>query len=176
MNKTYVVVALVGLIIAGSALWYGSQRSHSDSEEAAGGALSLGNLSGINLTDLAGEPVELSDYAGKPLVVNAWATWCPFCIEELPAFVDVQDELGESVTIIAIDRGESASTATEFIDQLDLGDELVMLLDPSDSFYAKVGGFSMPETLFFNSDGTLGFHKRGPMDTIEIKQRITSLK
>lgn len=84
-------------------------------------------------------------------------------------------QLGEGVVIVAIDRGEPQEVAEEYIDELQIRDDLIWLVDPSDSFYAAIGGFSMPETLFFNSDGTLSFHKRGPMDVDEIRTRVQDL-
>jgi thiol-disulfide isomerase/thioredoxin len=175
MNKGSIAGVVVILIIVLAAVWYVTSSSDQTGADDAGGAVTLASLSGLALTDLAGAPAGLAEHGGKPLVVNAWASWCPFCIDELPAFVTLQQELGDSVTIVAIDRAESASVAMEYIDQLGIRDELVWLLDPTDYFYGQIGGFSMPETLFFNSDGSLGFHKRGPMDVAEIRQRIEAL-
>ena len=175
MNKGSIAGVVVILIIVVAAVWYATKSSDRTGVEDTGGAVTLASISGLALTDLAGQSAGLAGYGGKPLVVNAWAAWCPFCIDELPAFVELQKELGDAVTIVAIDRAESAGVAAEYIDQLGIRDELVWQLDPSDSFYAQIGGFSMPETLFFNSDGSLGFHKRGPMDVAEIRQRIEAL-
>ena len=45
----------------------------------------------INITDLDGHPVDMKAFAGKPVFMNFWATWCKPCVEELPCF----DELSE---------------------------------------------------------------------------------
>lgn len=126
----------------------------------------------FSLKDYDGNSVSLADFKGKPVVVNSWAVWCPFCVKELDDFAKVQKEFGDKVTIIAIDRAESLETAKEFTDDLGVTDDLVFLLDPNDSFYQSIGGFSMPETLFVNGDGEIVFHKRGPMDEEEIRMRI----
>ena len=182
MNSKTVIGGIILLIVVLGAVWYvvQSQEGELTSIEdldigARDGALTLASLENLATTTLDGESADLADYAGKPLVINAWASWCPFCVDELPAFAAIQRELGDSVTIIAIDRGEPASVAMQYINRLEISDDLVWLLDQSDSFYARIGGFSMPETLFFNSDGSLGFHKRGPMEADEIKQRIERL-
>jgi thiol-disulfide isomerase/thioredoxin len=129
----------------------------------------------FHLQDYSGKTVNLSDFAGKPLVVNSWAAWCPFCREELKDFSAVQKELGDTVVIIAIDRAESLQTAKSYSDALGVTQDLVFLLDPGDSFYKTIGGFSMPETIFVNKEGNIVDHKRGPMKQDEIRQRIQKI-
>jgi len=129
----------------------------------------------IELKDYAGNIISTADFAGKPLVLNAWASWCPFCVNELPDLAAVQEEFGDQVVIIAIDRVETKKVAQSYSDDLGLTDKLIFLLDPGDAFYQAIGGFSMPETLFVNADGTINFHKRGPMAKDEIRQRVQAL-
>jgi len=129
----------------------------------------------FSLKDYKGQTVSLSDFAGVPLVINSWAAWCPFCVQELPDFAKAQEEFGDKVKIIAIDRAESLNTAKEFSEKVNVTGGLILLLDPSDSFYRSIGGFSMPETIFVNKDGNTVFHKRGPMDLNEIRERIKNL-
>lgn len=129
----------------------------------------------FSLKDYNGKTVSLSDFAGKPILVNSWAVWCPFCVKELADFVTAQKEFGDKVTIISIDRAESLTVAKTFTDELGVTDGIIFLLDPKDSFYRSISGFSMPETILVNGEGQIVFHKRGPMDLIEIRQRINSL-
>lgn len=127
------------------------------------------------LQDYDGETVRRADFAGKPLVINSWAAWCPFCKKELPDFVTVQKEFGDAVVIIAIDRAESLEVAKGYTDEQGTTNDLIFLLDPSDSFYRSIGGFSMPETIFVDRDGFIREHKRGPMDIQEIREKIKQL-
>jgi len=127
------------------------------------------------LQDYSGKTVKLADFAGKPLVINSWASWCPFCRQELPDFVSAQKEFGDKVVIIAINRAESLGVAKGYTDQQGTSNNLVFLLDPSDSFYKSVGGFSMPETIFVDRDGNIAEHKRGPMEIKEIREKIQKL-
>ncbi|MBI4159992.1 TlpA family protein disulfide reductase [Candidatus Wolfebacteria bacterium] len=129
----------------------------------------------FNLQDYNGKTVKLADLKGKPLVINSWAVWCPFCRKELPDFAAAQKEVGDRVVFIAVDRAESLATAKQYTDEIGITDQLVFLLDPSDSFYKSIGGFSMPETIFVDKDGFVVDHKRGPMDIKEIRQRIQKL-
>lgn len=124
------------------------------------------------LKDYQGKEVNLTEFKGKPLVVNSWAVWCPFCVQELKDFAQVQEEFKDEVVIVAVDRAEPLKSAKEYTDEIGLTNKLIFLLDPSDSFYRAIGGFSMPETIFINSQGKVVDHKRGPMDQNEMRQRI----
>jgi len=138
-------------------------------------------LEGINkapnftLQDNDGNDVSLSDFDGKVRIVNSWAVWCPFCKEELKDFAIVQEEFGDQVVVIAIDRQESLEKTKEFTDSIGVTDKLIFLLDPSDSFYESIGGFSMPETLFIDGERNIIIHKRGPMKADEIREKVQSI-
>lgn len=129
----------------------------------------------LTLEDFSGEEVRLADFKGNPLVVNAWAAWCPFCVKELADFALAQREFGERVVIIAVDRAEPAETAKRFVEGLGVAKGLRFLLDPEDAFYRAIGGFSMPETVFVDREGVIRIHKRGPMEINEIRDKIRSI-
>ena len=131
-------------------------------------------LPDLVFNDYQSHPVNLSQFK-TPLIINAWASWCPFCVKELPDFGKVQQEFGEQIKVIAVNRVESLEVARKFSDQLGVTETLLMLLDPRDNFYQAIGGFSMPETIFVSRDGVIVDHKRGPMDIDEIKQRLTKI-
>lgn len=126
----------------------------------------------FSLRDYEGREVKLSDFRGKPVVANAWAAWCPFCVKELPDFAMLQEEFKDKIAVIAIDRAEPLETAKKFSDEVGVTGRLVFLLDPSDFFYQSIGGFSMPETIFVNREGVVVDHKRGPMELGEMRERV----
>jgi thiol-disulfide isomerase/thioredoxin len=126
----------------------------------------------VAFQDYQGNEVTLADFLDKPLIVNSWAVWCPFCVKELPDFAKVQQELGDSITIIAINRNESQSKTEEFLQERGVRDGLTYWLDSGDKFYQTIGGFSMPETVLISRDGQIVDHKRGPMDDTELRKRI----
>jgi thiol-disulfide isomerase/thioredoxin len=141
------IIILVGIIIGLAAL-----RGGGGGEIAEQTAQKVPEFA---LQDFGGKTVRASDFSGKPLVVNSWAGWCPFCRQELPDFARVQQELGDAVVIIAVDRAELPAAAKRYTDQLGVTDDLVFLLDPTDSFYQSIGGFSMPETILVDADGVI---------------------
>lgn len=129
----------------------------------------------LKLKDFSGKAVSFSNFKGRSLVINSWAAWCPFCRKELVDFAAAQKEFGDKVTIIAVDRAESKETAKKYTDGLGVTNDLLFLLDPADSFYKSIGGFSMPETIFIDKDGNVKIHKRGPMELDEIRQKIAEI-
>lgn len=61
--------------------------------------------------DFDGRQVKLSDFKGKPILLNFWATWCPPCLKELPEFQRFFDEHGEDVNIVAVNLTTSERSA-----------------------------------------------------------------
>ncbi|HDY73398.1 MAG TPA: TlpA family protein disulfide reductase [Candidatus Jorgensenbacteria bacterium] len=132
-------------------------------------------LTHISLISYEGNTVSLAEFKGRPVVINSWAVWCPFCREELSDFSGLQKEFGDRITVIAIDRQEPLEKVKGYTDELDITNDMVFLLDPSDSFYKSIGGFSMPETIFVNEDGDIVVHKRGPMDLNEMREHTEKI-
>lgn len=126
----------------------------------------------IVLRAYGGSEVRLSSFRGTPVILNIWASWCPYCKNEFRDFAVLQEEVGDRVRIIAVNRGETEDVTKAYLDNLGLTGKLIFLLDPADSVYKKFGGFSMPETLFIDRDGFIKEHKRGPMDKTEMRRRI----
>lgn len=177
-NKTVLFSVVGGLVIVAGLviiiLSSGGQESVApqkaeDSRPAASNEGTIERLSGIALSDYDGRATTLADFSGKPLVLNSWATWCPFCRQELPDFARLQEELGDSAVVIAIDRAERVADAKKYTDQFGITEKMTFLMDFDDRFYRNIGGFSMPETLFVDSTGTIVFHKRGPMTLDEMR-------
>jgi len=129
----------------------------------------------ITLADYNGNTVSLEEFRGKPLVINSWAVWCPFCRAELADFAALQKEFGDRITVIAIDRQEPLAKAKGFTDELGITNDMFFLLNSSDSFYKSIGGFSMPETIFVNGAGEIVAHKRGPMELDEMREHTNKI-
>ena len=64
---------------------------------------------------LTGETVKLSDYRGKVVLLNFWATWCSPCRREMPDFQKLHDELGEDFVLLAVDKGETEENVQKFV-------------------------------------------------------------
>lgn len=148
----------------------GSGDTSSNSEETE-----LDKAPSFVFKNYAGEDVSSESFLGKPHILNSWAIWCPFCVKELTDFAQLQEEFGDAITVVSINRAESLSRAKSYTDDLGATDKMTFLMDPGDKFYKAMGGFSMPETLFVNAEGEIVRHKRGFMNLAEMQQAVADL-
>jgi cytochrome c biogenesis protein CcmG/thiol:disulfide interchange protein DsbE len=100
--------------------------------------------------------LSLSNFKGKPVVLNFWASWCAPCKEEVPllesSWKQVQAQ-GKDVVILGIDFQESSSDAISFL-QL-YGITYPIVLDADGSVALKFSVTSLPQTIFINQNGTV---------------------
>jgi cytochrome c biogenesis protein CcmG, thiol:disulfide interchange protein DsbE len=97
---------------------------------------------------------DLADFAGTPVVINFWASWCPACVAEMPDFAEVDAELEGRVVFLGLNMQElSLPAALDLIDRT--GVEYTMAHDRDGSIYRMFGGIAMPTTVFINADGTV---------------------
>jgi thiol-disulfide isomerase/thioredoxin len=126
-------------------------------------------------TDLEGNSVELEAFKGKPLIVNSWATWMPFSKDELVLLNEAKTTYGDGIGILAINRMEDRERVKSYLGVYGMGGDITFIIDPTDNFYRAVGGYAMPETVFYAADGTRIFHKRGVLTKEELENQIKSL-
>ena len=172
-RENVITIAVIGFLLLAVGLYtfYSVKIANPKEQSAASSALSLSESEGNSYTTLDGELVDLAQYDGRVRVVNSWASWCPFCVNELPDFAKLANEYSvDEVVVLAINRKEQSSLARRYIDTLTDVKGVIFILDPSDSFYSKIGGFSMPETIFYDKEGNISFHKRGFMSLEEMKK------
>ncbi len=184
MNGTKITM-LIGLIaiVAGAFLIFGGGIGERTSDPSSVSGTSTekrestrDRVPDVDVVNASGDTVALSSFEGKPLIINSWATWCPFCIDELPDFALLENEFEGQVTVLAVNRRESVKKAESFLSSINLStDSLTFLYDRRDNFYRKIGGFSMPETLFVNAKGEIVVHKRGIMDIEEMRENTLKI-
>jgi len=105
----------------------------------------------VTLVDFDGETFTLADYRGTPLVVNFWASWCPSCAAEMPAFESVYQEFGGEVEFVGINNNDNRDAALELARSTGVSYRLAE--DPQGEAFAAFGGAGMPTTLFIDRDG-----------------------
>ena len=120
------------------------------------------------LTNLDGETVRLSDFRGKTVVLNFWASWCPPCREEMPEFQELWDERGEDgsddLVMLALDFlvQDTMADARGFVEGR--GFTFPVLFDTADGSVAdryRVRG--LPATFFIDSEGVVRSVNYGPV-------------
>jgi peroxiredoxin len=116
------------------------------------------------LAGLDGRQVRLSDLRGKIVLVHFWATWCPPCVEELPALDAVSRMLPGNdfqVLAVSVDAG-GAQTVGPFLQRNRL--TLPVLLDTNHAVTGRYGTFKFPETYVVGRDGIVKYKIIGPAD------------
>ncbi|HEY1410381.1 MAG TPA: redoxin domain-containing protein [Promineifilum sp.] len=112
------------------------------------------------LQDLGGQTVRLSDFRGRPVILNFWATWCAPCRLEMPELQKLQAAYGENgPMVLAVNQKESAGRVTEFFEDIDL--DLIALLDTNTDVGAAYGAFFLPTTVIVGPDGVVAAVHRG---------------
>lgn len=106
----------------------------------------------FTLTD-SQHTVQLSQLRGKPVVLNFWATWCPPCIEEMPSLVQLQKQLGDKVTILAVSEDADDGAYKQFVHDHNV--DLLTVRDVERKTNEVYGTFKFPETYIIDRDGKI---------------------
>ena len=97
--------------------------------------------------------VELDKLRGRPVLLNFWATWCPPCIEEMPSLVQLQKQMGDKVTILAVSEDADDAAYKQFI--RDHGVDLLTVREGSQKTSSGYGTFRYPETYVIDRNGKI---------------------
>ena len=149
----------------------------------------------FSLVDAAGVPVSLSSFAGTPVVLNFWATWCPPCVEELPLFDRLEREINgtegaSEVRVLLVNNNEDPETAATFLDELGVslpsgfdatreareafrarGEELDKTLEVLKRYRVR----GMPTTFFIDAEGTIRAVKVGGLTPAEASENLAAI-
>ncbi|MBD2869614.1 redoxin domain-containing protein [Paenibacillus arenilitoris] len=128
----------------------------------------------FKLADLDGNLRELSDYEGKPVVVNFWGTFCPPCVKEMPEFERQYEKWkDQGLVILAINLSEDTLTVNNFVRRFEL--QYPILRDVNRKTERSYGLKSYPTTFFIGRDGKIAEIKVGGMTEAEIDERVERL-
>lgn len=127
----------------------------------------------FTLTDMEGRVHQLSDYRGKWVLVNYWATWCPPCLEEVPDLVMLYDHYkNRNLMVIGVaQQYKSRQEVANFVDDMLMSYPIVL---SSPSVNAQFGSDEiLPTTFIYNPQGKLVKTKRGLISRGYIEQLVS---
>ena len=109
----------------------------------------------FEIENLRGEKKHLSDYQGKVVVLNFWATWCGPCKDEMPFFQEIYEKYASEIAVLAVNNQETVDKVSPFVEELGLTYEILMDNDGSVATQYQVIGF--PTTYFIDPNGIIKF-------------------
>ena len=137
----------------------------------------VGNVQGVPAPDftlptLDGRTVKLSDFRGKAVLLNFWATWCPPCKLEMPWFEDLQREYGKDGLVVlgvAMDDTDP-KTIAKFASELGVNYPVLLGTDQVSDDYGNVQ--YLPTTFYIGRDGTIVDKMTGLLDRKDIEAAV----
>jgi len=147
MLKVMLVITLVSVLTSGLVM-AGCSPSSAQGVE-------VGNLApDFQLQNLDGQTVSLGNLQGKPVLINFWATWCGYCIDEMPYIQEIYEEWSDKgLEVLAINKGESSAKVEEFIQSHTLS--FTVLLDTKQDVAQRYNITGIPTTFFIDKDGII---------------------
>jgi thiol-disulfide isomerase/thioredoxin len=128
----------------------------------------------LSLKSIDGQRVRLSDYRGKIVVLNFWATWCVPCTAEMPMLVEAEkDYRPRGVVFIAasVDEGKSKKNVPDFVSKYHVGFSVGLGATMDD--LSRLGmGIAVPATAFLDQEGHIISRVQGQMSDEELRERV----
>ncbi len=197
--KIIIGIAALALVIAGAALTYDALREKIKPEislaEQPGNVLTpspegrgepgpqSSQASGADemeapdftVVDADGNSVSLSDFEGKPVVLNFWASWCPPCKAEMPEFDKVCAELGGEIHFMMVDmtdgQRETVEKGAQYV--AEQGFAFPVYYDTEQEAAYTYGIRSIPTTIFIDSEGFIVTGAEGQLDEETLRYGIS---
>jgi peroxiredoxin len=171
----------VGIVIVGL-IWFfdrpggvGSSSSITLTASASGPAPRLDKVApDFSVRDLDGNMVALSDFRGRPVWINFWATWCPPCRAETPDIQEVyEDNQAAGLVVLGISIGEDADSVRGYMERT--GTTFTTALDSDTSIAATYRIVGIPTHFFVDAEGILREWRIGSMSMKTMRKNVEAI-
>lgn len=204
-NKTFILLAvLLVILIGGAGFFYNklisayktdtltetsqaaenetdseeTEDSQTSSEETDSGENAAETAPDFTMTDASGEEVKLSDFFGKPVILNFWASWCGPCKSEMPHFEDAYQKYGEDINFVIVNltdgARETVENASDFIEEQ--GYTFPLYFDTNTEGAVTYGTYSIPVTYFIGADGVPVAQANGALDAETLQKGLDMIQ
>ncbi len=128
----------------------------------------------FTVTDMDGKTVNLADYKGRPVLINFWATWCPPCKQEIPAFIELQDKYREQgFVVLGVSTDDPVDALKQFAAEYKMNYPVLQGTEELMNEYGPI--WAIPVSIFVKRDGTICKKHMGPATKEDFERDIKAL-
>ncbi len=130
---------------------------------------------GFSLPTLEGETVALAAYAGRPVLLHFWASWCGPCVHEFPSLIRLQRDYGDLAVLAIAEDGSDSSGVARFAQRL--RPPFPLLIDRDQAVADLYQSYGVPESILIDRQGRIAWRGSGAVDwqSPEALQHIDAL-
>lgn len=172
-----VITAILGAVLFLTNPFKKEQTPFSSGEKPGTSSEIGQKVAEFELEDFNGQKVKVASASGKPVFIDFWSAWCPFCVGEMPEIEKIHQEFKDKIIVLGIHRSEteSVSKGTEFAKEL--GVTYTLLKDSTGEVYKRLTGGRnfMPYALYIDKEGKIVKVKAGPKTVEEMREAVEEL-
>ena len=167
-SKRIIIYAIVALCLLG--IYVAGRRASSKPKASASG----NSAPDFTLTDIDGKKLSLSDYKGKVVLLDFWATWCTPCGEEIPHFVEMQQKYGsQGFQVVGISMDDDAKPVRDFYQKYKMNYPVAV---GDDKLAQNFGGvMGLPVNIVIDREGRIVTKYLGATDTSVFDKAVEDL-
>jgi cytochrome c biogenesis protein CcmG, thiol:disulfide interchange protein DsbE len=179
-NRRIVIICVASLLNVGLIVFILTQlftpASQTVKDPLVGHAAPNFSLVILNSSNPEKSQLSLSNFRGRPIVINFWASWCQPCKEELPLLENSWKQLQtqkKDIVFLGVDFQESSNDATSFLRQQDI--TYLAGIDTNGSIANKYGVTSLPQTIFIDRNGKITGRAPQELTAQELSHNLQSI-